>query len=227
MTTVASPSSLRISPPDLTFSPSKTRSYTKVGRLTLSYPADAAGSNPVQHLGFKFKTNAPDRYSVKPVLGVLAPGAQVDVYVRCEGFGVHMGDRFLVQIATLTEEEAGSLNARTWRELGEDRLGSTFIPCVGGPDNVSVLLGQAHPGDNTASLPRRRASPRSEEDMASDEDLTTPTDSPDPLQDAGLIMAHREKGSKPKVPLLVVSCACLLLGFLVPTFHPFQLLSTD
>ncbi|KAG0252374.1 hypothetical protein BG011_007015 [Mortierella polycephala] len=31
-------------------------------------------------IGYKFKTNAPLKYSVKPVLGTLAPGETVKVY---------------------------------------------------------------------------------------------------------------------------------------------------
>ena len=31
-------------------------------------------------VGYKFKTNAPLRYSVKPVLGVLAPGQSIEVF---------------------------------------------------------------------------------------------------------------------------------------------------
>ncbi|KAJ3280954.1 hypothetical protein HK104_000304, partial [Borealophlyctis nickersoniae] len=59
-------------------------------------------------VGFKFKTNAPARYSVKPVVGMLDANGSVDVFVRSETT-IHPGDRFLLQNMALTKDEAANL----------------------------------------------------------------------------------------------------------------------
>ncbi|KAI9229433.1 MAG: hypothetical protein DHS80DRAFT_22310 [Piptocephalis tieghemiana] len=245
--TAASPSPLRISPSDLTFSPSKSRAQIHVARLTLYYPVDhqpSSSSFSSRPLGFKVKTNAPGRYSVKPVMGLLAPGSQIDVHVRCEGLGVVRGDRFLIQAVLLTEMEASSLTPRSWRRLEDHRLHSIFIPCTipgsdPGPSPSSSLpldSGDDH-HDPLTSLTRRRspASSSSSSPQSRDKALISPhhlptstPDSPSPLSSqVSSLLPARDKDPKTRVPLLVVSCACILLGFLVPTFHPFHPMGPD
>jgi hypothetical protein len=98
---------IRVSPSEFCFQTSKSNPNVYVGRVSLR---TVAADSPI---GFKFKTNAPDRYSVRPVMGVLSPdGEAVDVYARCDG-AVQVDDRFMIESVTLTEEEASQLNPKT------------------------------------------------------------------------------------------------------------------
>jgi len=80
-------------------------------------------------LGFKLKTNAPLRYSVKPVLGVVPGQGQTEIYVRCETC-VLRGDRFLLQTVELLHAEALSLTPTTWRRINTTRFKEVLIPCI-------------------------------------------------------------------------------------------------
>ncbi|KAF9939394.1 Motile sperm domain-containing protein 2 [Modicella reniformis] len=97
-------------------------------------------------VGYKFKTNAPQRYSVKPVLGVLAPGQSIDVFVRCENW-VNPQDRFLLQSAALDEIESQRIDAVTWRELDRRRIIENLIQC-----SSSSTLSMKDPQDDNGSL---------------------------------------------------------------------------
>ncbi|KAG0335890.1 hypothetical protein BG000_007144 [Podila horticola] len=66
-------------------------------------------STPV---GYKFKTNAPQKYSVRPVFGVMMPGDSVKVFVRSEGW-INPQDRFLLQSIALGDEEGQTFQAAT------------------------------------------------------------------------------------------------------------------
>ncbi|KAG0034317.1 Motile sperm domain-containing protein 2 [Podila clonocystis] len=96
-------------------------------------------------VGYKFKTNAPLRYSVKPVLGVLVPGQSIEVFVRCESW-VNPQDRFLLQSVSLTEEES-HIDATTWKELDRRRIIETFIQC-----SSSSTLAMREPQDDGGSI---------------------------------------------------------------------------
>ncbi|KAF9320762.1 Motile sperm domain-containing protein 2 [Podila horticola] len=100
-------------------------------------------SSPV---GYKFKTNAPLRYSVKPVLGVLVPGQSIEVFVRCESW-VNPQDRFLLQSVGLTEEESQYIDATTWKELDRRRVIECFIQC-----SSSSTLSMREPQDDGGSI---------------------------------------------------------------------------
>lgn len=64
---------LDIEPEDLIFRPRDSSSDpTFLAGLVLRNPKDTC-------VGFKFKTNQPSRYSVKPFLGVIQPKASVEV----------------------------------------------------------------------------------------------------------------------------------------------------
>ncbi|KAF9122682.1 hypothetical protein BGW39_009572 [Mortierella sp. 14UC] len=95
---------LRISPQTFQFTASKVSSGL-VSKLKIK-------NLHATHVGYKFKTNAPLRYSVKPVLGVLAPGQSIEVFVRCESW-VNPQDRFLLQSVSLTEQESQHVDAVT------------------------------------------------------------------------------------------------------------------
>ncbi|KAF9082697.1 Motile sperm domain-containing protein 2, partial [Mortierella sp. AD031] len=97
-------------------------------------------------VGYKFKTNAPLRYSVKPVLGVLAPGQSIEVFVRCESW-VNPQDRFLLQSVSLTEQESQHIDAVTWKEIDRRRLLENFIQC-----SSSSTLAMREPQDDGGSL---------------------------------------------------------------------------
>ncbi|KAG0304614.1 hypothetical protein BGZ97_001398 [Linnemannia gamsii] len=73
-TTSASNEVLRISPQQFHFTASRV-SPGQVSKVKLKN----LSSSPV---GYKFKTNAPIKYSVKPVLGVLAPDESVKIFVE-------------------------------------------------------------------------------------------------------------------------------------------------
>ncbi|KAF9907630.1 hypothetical protein EC991_010749 [Linnemannia zychae] len=98
------------------------------------------------HVGYKFKTNAPLRYSVKPVLGVLAPGQSIEVFVRCESL-VNPQDRFLLQSVSLAEKESQYIDAVTWKEIDRRRLQENFIQC-----SSSSTLSLREPLDDGGSL---------------------------------------------------------------------------
>ncbi|KAI8600343.1 hypothetical protein EDD21DRAFT_354635 [Dissophora ornata] len=97
-------------------------------------------------VGYKFKTNAPLRYSVKPVLGVLAPGQSVEVFVRCESW-VNPQDRFLLQSVALGEDESQQIDAVTWKSLDRRRIIENFIQC-----SSSSTLSLKEPQDDGGSL---------------------------------------------------------------------------
>ncbi|KAG9325044.1 hypothetical protein KVV02_001043 [Mortierella alpina] len=98
------------------------------------------------HVGYKFKTNAPLRYSVKPVLGVLAPGQSIEVFVRCESW-VNPQDRFLLQSVALDEKESQGIDAVTWKEIDRRRIIENFIQC-----SSSSTLVMREPQDDGGSL---------------------------------------------------------------------------
>ncbi|KAG0033281.1 Motile sperm domain-containing protein 2 [Podila clonocystis] len=128
---------LRISPQTFQFTASKVSSGL-VSKLKIKNLLPT----PV---GYKFKTNAPLRYSVKPVLGVLVPGQSIEVFVRCESW-VNPQDRFLLQSVSLAEEES-HIDATTWKELDRRRIIETFIQC-----SSSSTLAMREPQDDGGSI---------------------------------------------------------------------------
>ncbi|KAF9340050.1 phosphatidylinositol-binding protein scs2 [Linnemannia elongata] len=129
---------LRISPQTFQFTASKVSSGL-VSKLKIKN----LHATPV---GYKFKTNAPLRYSVKPVLGVLAPGQSIEVFVRCESW-VNPQDRFLLQSVPLTDAESQHIDAVTWKEIDRRRLVENFIQC-----SSSSTLSIREPQDDGGSL---------------------------------------------------------------------------
>ncbi|KAG0226274.1 PapD-like protein [Mortierella sp. GBAus27b] len=132
------PALLRISPQIFQFTASKVSSGL-VSKLKIRNLLDT----PV---GYKFKTNAPQRYSVKPVLGVLAPGKSIDIFVRCENW-VNPQDRFLLQSVALEEDESKRIDATTWREIDRRRIVENFIQC-----SSSSTLSLSDPQDDNGTL---------------------------------------------------------------------------
>ncbi|KAI8582008.1 hypothetical protein K450DRAFT_230359 [Umbelopsis ramanniana AG] len=112
---------IRISPPEFQFYASRSSSGY-ISRLTIRNLID----RPV---GFKLKTNAPARYSVKPVLASLAPNAVMEVYVRSDS-EVMPEDKFLIQSLPLTPAEAqDKLSSTSWRLLDRRRITENLINC--------------------------------------------------------------------------------------------------
>ncbi|KAH7047673.1 PapD-like protein [Linnemannia elongata] len=130
---------LRISPQQFHFTASRV-SPGQVSKVKLKN----LSSSPV---GYKFKTNAPMKYSVKPVLGVLAPDESIKIFVRCDNW-ISPQDRFLLQCIVLKDdEEAKSIDSRSWKSLDPKRFIECYIPCV----SVSPLSIR-DPEDDTGSL---------------------------------------------------------------------------
>ncbi|KAJ1915858.1 hypothetical protein IWQ60_008304 [Tieghemiomyces parasiticus] len=84
-------------------------------------------------VGFKFKTNAPDKFSVKPVLGALTQLAEtVEVTVRSLQ-PISPEDQFLIQTIHLAPEECQGLNSAKWRTFHSRRIHEGFINCRTSP----------------------------------------------------------------------------------------------
>ena len=66
--------------------------------------ASLSSSNPnkLQSVAFKFKTNAPERYAVRPIFGLLKPGESQQVLFRCDSDSIKQyDDMFMLQMALL------------------------------------------------------------------------------------------------------------------------------
>ncbi|KAG2182891.1 hypothetical protein INT44_005872 [Umbelopsis vinacea] len=113
---------IRISPPEFQFYPL---------RQGPGFTARLHVKNLIEHsVAFKFKTNAPTRYSVKPVLAVLHPGDAIETYVRSET-PISDQDKFLIQSVPLTEEESDlEMTSAEWKALDKRRITDNFINCV-------------------------------------------------------------------------------------------------
>ncbi|KAL1921690.1 uncharacterized protein VTP21DRAFT_10332 [Calcarisporiella thermophila] len=111
---------IRIAPPEFQFHPAK-NGIGLVSRLTVR--------NLLQNsIAIKFKTNAPLRYSVKPVQAVLAPRESIQIYVRSDGPPQEV-DRFLMQSVSLTADEAKAMDAEGWRRIERWRIMENLINC--------------------------------------------------------------------------------------------------
>ncbi|KAJ1977403.1 hypothetical protein H4R34_003597 [Dimargaris verticillata] len=139
---------IRISPSEFHFTASKETPGGYVGRLVVKN----LRPSPV---GFKFKTNAPEKFSVKPVLGSLERlGESVEIVVRSLS-KVKPEDKFLIQTIQLTREESAGLNATK-------RIREGFINCrmaSAGSSPTSPLLRQSHhyAAAPTSTAPKRRS----------------------------------------------------------------------
>ncbi|KAK3810780.1 MAG: PapD-like protein [Benniella sp.] len=112
---------VQVSPPHFQFGASRV-STGQVSRIKLKNMT----STPV---GYKFKTNAPMKYSVKPVLGALGPDESVKIFVRTEGW-ISPQDKFLLQCVILTEGERQKLDPCSWKALNPKRFIERYIPCA-------------------------------------------------------------------------------------------------
>ncbi|OZJ04168.1 hypothetical protein BZG36_03118 [Bifiguratus adelaidae] len=112
--------SLRIAPSTFQFFPSKSKGY--VSRLTVKNLLD-------KPIGFKFKTNTPHRYSVKPVFAVLDAHMSIDVHVKADT-QPEAHDRFLIQSTALTTQEAQGMDYTAWKALPRARMAENLIKCT-------------------------------------------------------------------------------------------------
>ncbi|KAJ2716154.1 hypothetical protein H4S00_004628 [Coemansia sp. D1744] len=111
---------IRISPSEFQFTECRT-GYTSRLRLT---------SLQGQAVGFKFKTNAPHKFLVKPVVCSLTKkGMSVDVVVRSSS-PITDVDRFLIQTVALAADEAEDLDSAKWRTLDPSRIMEDLIYCT-------------------------------------------------------------------------------------------------
>ncbi|KAJ3183892.1 hypothetical protein HDU87_006009 [Geranomyces variabilis] len=187
---------LTLSPPDLVFQPTRSQ-IGVIAKVTLH------NVHPSRHrpVAYKIKTNAPARYSVKPVLGVLAPGAMMDVLVRSEA-AIQPEDRFLLQTIALTDDEASNMDSEKWRTLDRSRMIDTFIFC------------------------KQSTRPRAISSSSQKVLETTTTSTTSSLLSSASI---RQPGSLSqvrvtKVDLAVFSIFCLLLGVVLPYTRSLMLL---
>ncbi|KAJ2720813.1 hypothetical protein GGI07_004379 [Coemansia sp. Benny D115] len=113
---------IRISPSEFQFTESGS-GYTSRLRLT---------SLQNQAVGFKFKTNAPHKFLVKPVVCSLNKrGATVEVVVKSTS-AITDCDRFLIQTVALATDEAEGLDSAKWRKLDPSRIMEDLIHCTMG-----------------------------------------------------------------------------------------------
>ncbi|KAJ1961254.1 hypothetical protein GGI12_003348 [Dipsacomyces acuminosporus] len=119
---------IRISPSEFQFTESKS-GYSSRLRLT------NLQQRPV---GFKFKTNAPHKFLVKPVVCSLPKkGMAVDVIVKSTS-PINDSDRFLIQTVALSPDEAEGLDSAKWRTLDPSRIMEDLIQCTIGRRRSSV-----------------------------------------------------------------------------------------
>ncbi|GJJ72332.1 hypothetical protein EMPS_04689 [Entomortierella parvispora] len=138
ITSKTASSLLRVSPPGFQFSASKVMPG-QFAKLKLENHT----SSPV---GFKFKTNAPMKYSVKPVLGVIPAGETIKISVRSDSW-ISPQDRFLLQSVSLSALEAENLTPISWKDLDRTRLSENYIPCLS-----SSALTLRDPEDDPGSI---------------------------------------------------------------------------
>ncbi|KAJ2488561.1 hypothetical protein IWW37_004711 [Coemansia sp. RSA 2050] len=113
---------IRISPSEFQFTESGS-GYTSRLRLT---------SLQHQAVGFKFKTNAPHKFLVKPVVSSLTKqGMAIDVIVKSTS-PITDADRFLIQTVALAANEAEDLDSAKWRTLDPSRIMEDLIHCTSG-----------------------------------------------------------------------------------------------
>ncbi|KAJ1818164.1 hypothetical protein LPJ60_004466 [Coemansia sp. RSA 2675] len=113
---------IRISPSEFQFTESGS-GYTSRLRLT---------SLQGQAVGFKFKTNAPHKFLVKPVVSSLTKqGMTIDVIVKSTS-PITDADRFLIQTVALAANEAEDLDSAKWRTLDPSRIMEDLIHCTSG-----------------------------------------------------------------------------------------------
>ncbi|KAJ2451015.1 hypothetical protein GGI03_006920 [Coemansia sp. RSA 2337] len=119
---------IRISPSEFQFTESGS-GYTSRLRLT---------SLQHQAVGFKFKTNAPHKFLVKPVVCSLTKqGMTIDVIVKSTS-PITDADRFLIQTVALAANEAEDLDSAKWRTLDPSRIMEDLIHCTSGTRRSSI-----------------------------------------------------------------------------------------
>ncbi|KAH8550703.1 PapD-like protein [Umbelopsis sp. PMI_123] len=192
---------IRISPPEFQFYPSRQGSgYT--ARLHVKNLIESS-------VAFKFKTNAPTRYSVKPVLAVLHPGDAIETYVRSET-PVSDQDKFLIQSVPLTEEESDlEMTAAEWKALDKRRITDNFINCV--------LMRGLRP--RVQSIESRSSSPPMSPRLS-----PIPPSPSSPQYNRSVHQQDKsEQQPFPTFKIVIFSIICILIGLLIP-FEKFALL---
>ncbi|KAJ1663034.1 hypothetical protein IW140_005777 [Coemansia sp. RSA 1813] len=130
---------IRISPSEFQFSESRTGYISRL-RLT-----NLQG----QAVGFKFKTNAPHKFLVRPVVcSLTTKGMAVDVVVKSTS-PISEADRFLIQTVALATEEAEGLDSTKWRMLDPSRIMEDLIHCTVGRRRSSISSQDSPPSSPT------------------------------------------------------------------------------
>ncbi|KAI8907775.1 hypothetical protein DFJ77DRAFT_177822 [Powellomyces hirtus] len=208
-TTLSAPPSahggVTLTPSTLFFAPTRS-TVGVIAKITLQNAHDAGA------VGFKIKTNAPARYSVKPVLGVLLPGAVVHVLVRSEAPIQPDHDRFLLQTIPLSDEEAQRMDPAKWRTLDRSRMADTFISCKASHSRPRTLSSSSSYTSSTGSPPRTTsgiaASSHRPPSLSKSQPARPPSSPPTPTTTLQIRVT--------KLDLLVFSFVCLVLGGIMP-----------
>ncbi|TPX55911.1 hypothetical protein PhCBS80983_g04931 [Powellomyces hirtus] len=202
-----------LTPSTLFFAPTRS-TVGVIAKITLQNAHDAGA------VGFKIKTNAPARYSVKPVLGVLLPGAVVHVLVRSEAPIQPDHDRFLLQTIPLSDEEAQRMDPAKWRTLDRSRMADTFISCKASPTRPRTLSSSSSYTSSTGSPPRTTSGiAASSAPAASHRPLSKSKSKPNPARPSSSPPPPPATTSQirvTKLDLLVFSFVCLVLGGIMP-----------
>ncbi|KAM3585999.1 hypothetical protein VKS41_002532 [Umbelopsis sp. WA50703] len=199
---------IRISPPEFQFYPSRQGSgYT--ARLHVKNLIDNS-------VAFKFKTNAPTRYSVKPVLALLHPGEAIETYVRSET-PISEQDKFLIQSVPLTDAESDhGMTSADWRALDKRRVTDNFINCV-------MMRGQR---PRVQSIESRSSSPPLSPRLSP---IPFPPPSPSVAStqhvDDDDDTQRKDTQVFPTFKIVLFSIICILIGLFIP-FEKFNLLFT-
>ncbi|RKO84968.1 hypothetical protein BDK51DRAFT_43048 [Blyttiomyces helicus] len=203
------------SPDHLLFTPSRSN-VGFISRLSLKNEA------PTGTVGFKFKTNAPASYSVKPVLGSISAGETIAVFVRNET-KIDPSDRFLLQTLTLSSDDPSSITSATWKQLDRSRMTETFIECrVAGsshPQQIPPASARAIASSlESASDTLRLSNPETPLllSKSAPSNLLHPHLPPRHPTTQSLAQAKHQPPAFSRAELVVVSLLCLAFGLVLP-----------
>ncbi|KAI8823599.1 uncharacterized protein EV422DRAFT_361616 [Fimicolochytrium jonesii] len=220
---------LTLSPCDLFFTPTRSN-VGVIAKITLHNTHHSGNA-----VGYKIKTNAPARYSVKNVIGVLPQGGMCDVLVRSEST-IQPDDRFLLQTIRLSEEEAKRLDSTKWRTLDRARMTDTFIDCKVSPTRPRGFSNCSFSSTSTTSAALALSSSPQQYRRLSSSTSTPPSSRPQSGSPSSLLSQSQQKQIQQpfssaaamrftKVDLIMFSVLCLLLGVAMPyTKSLFQLI---
>ncbi|KAI8321565.1 hypothetical protein GQ54DRAFT_179700 [Martensiomyces pterosporus] len=210
---------IRISPSEFQFTESKA-GYSSRLRLT------SLQQRPV---GFKFKTNAPHKFLVKPVVCSLTKkGMTVDVIVKSTS-PISEADRFLIQTVALSPDEADGLDSAKWRRLDPSRIMEDLIQCtIGRRASVSSQGSISPPSSPSLLAVSHIYDPQTQQHLYHQQQrVWQPEASAKCDQKPGVSLAKRVYGLVPGIDLAdwswselaLFGAICMLIGFFLPAIR--------